>query len=81
MACEPITIEGVSQATMTELQRKIQGFGLKLPPGNSGTISGKGVSASFNYDPAAQTLEVTVLEKPFFVTCTMIEDQLRAALK
>ena len=80
MACEPITLHGITESTMKELDRKLQSLGLRLPSGNSGTISGKGVSASFSYDPKAQTLEVTVLEKPFFISCSMIEEQLKSAV-
>ena len=53
----------VTPDKMARLRQKFNG-----PPGDSGTLSGSGVTMQYKYDSSAQVVHLTVTGKPFFVS-------------
>lgn len=66
---------GVSPEAYNELKSKLQTYGMSLQ-GNSGKINEKGVNANFNYDPAAQSLEISDLSVGFPASMMLNADSL-----
>jgi hypothetical protein len=50
------------------MKKKLQDYGIYVPPGNIGELSGKGITASFEWD-GNSNLTITITEKPFIVSC------------
>jgi hypothetical protein len=63
------------------LKQKLTAAGISVPAGNSGGISGEGVKGTFTWDPQAATLIIQVTEKPFFLPCGTINDQIHKAVQ
>jgi hypothetical protein len=80
-SCPPIIVNGVTKKVMDGAQQKLKSFGMDMPTMPSGTISQMGVKASYIYDEAGATLTVTVHDKPMFISCSMIENRIRDAVK
>ena len=55
--------------------------GMDMPTLPAGTISKMGIKASYIYDEASAPLTVTVHDKPMFISCSMIENRIRYAVK
>jgi hypothetical protein len=47
------------------MKQKIRAAGFSVPDGNSGRISGSGVTADFSWDGSAN-LTVTIVDKPWY---------------
>ena len=76
MACEPQTFTGVSPQLWTTMQGEVRRqLGITVTA-NSGEASEKGFTIAWTYDPAAQALTITCLNKPFFVPCGVINGQI-----
>lgn len=58
------TFNNIDEATYLKIQAKLSEMGLQLS-GNSGSVSKMGVSASYKYDGAAKTLEISNVEVGF----------------
>jgi hypothetical protein len=50
-------------------------LGMYVPPENSGELSGSGVTAYFKWDGVSK-LTIQVKEKPFFVSCKTINNEI-----
>jgi hypothetical protein len=50
------------------MKKKLQDYGIYVPSGNIGELSGKGIIASFEWD-GNSNLTITITEKPFIVSC------------
>lgn len=72
-------ITGVTEAAFDKLRTQL-GTQAEVTGTTQGTISGHGVTANYQYDSADQTLSVDVIHHPFYISESMIESQLRAAL-
>ena len=66
--CEPTTFSNVPPDTFACMKTKLQNYGIYVPPGNNGELSGKGIAASFLWD-GSHSLTIQIKEKPFFVSC------------
>ena len=66
--CESITYTGVTPDTFTCMKQGLENYGISVPPGTSGELSGKGVTAQFRWDGESR-LTIKITEKPFFVSC------------
>jgi hypothetical protein len=74
-------ISGVSEATFSALRGQLLSTHQAEVSGTTeGTITGHGVTASYRYDGANQTLSVNVVHHPFFIPVAAIESQLRDAV-
>jgi hypothetical protein len=68
MSCRPIKFRDVSPDTFNCMKKKLQNAGIHVPPGNRGELSGKGITADFEWD-GQSNLTITITEKPFIVSC------------
>lgn len=66
---------GVTAEVYNELKSKLQSMGLTLQ-GDSGRISEKGVKANYNYNPEAQSLEISDLSVGFPASMMINADSL-----
>ncbi len=66
--CEPKTFLNVTPGTFECMKTKLQDYGIDVPPGDSGELSGKGVAATFLWD-GKSILTIKITEKPFVVSC------------
>ena len=79
-ACEPQSFSGITPAVFENLKTELNKRGFSAE-GTSGVIQGPfGISISFAWDEATETLHTEVLEKSFFVSCGQIYDQLSETL-
>ena len=74
-------INGVSESAFQALRAKLLSTHQADITGiTEGAITGHGVTATYRYDAASQSLAVDVKHHPFFVPVSAIESQLRKAL-
>ena len=66
--CEPTTFSNVPPGTFECMKTKLQDYGIYVPPGDSGELSGKGVAATFLWD-GKSNLTIQITEKPAIVSC------------
>ena len=79
-ACPTATFTGVSAQVIDCLRGRLEEQGLKVPPGNSGTISGRIATLEFELDEESATLTVTVTDKPWILPCEAIMGRMRVAV-
>lgn len=73
-------IAGVSEAVFNELRAQLLSNQAQVTGTTSGTISGHGVTANYQYDSVGQALSVEVIQHPFYITESMIESRLRSSI-
>ncbi len=78
--CEPITFNNVSPDTFECMKKKLQDYGIYVPPGNMGELSGQGITAVFGWDEHSN-LTVKITQKPFFVSCETATNELAKFVK
>lgn len=77
-----LTFTGISQQQVDNLVAQLRAHQTTVTSaGDNFTIDGHGVHSTAVYDPQAQTLTVTVVHKPFFVSESMIQTGIQDALK
>ncbi len=69
--CRPIKFHNVPLDTFKCMKKKLQDYGIYVPAGNRGELSGKGITASFEWD-GISNLTITITEKPFIVNCEVV---------
>lgn len=79
--CETMTFQGVTEAVWSCLRQQAKSMGIPVPEGGSGTASAQGASAEFRWNPASGSLSVTFTSLPPWVSCTEVEQRLRAAVR
>jgi hypothetical protein len=77
--CNPLNFSGITPARFTALTAKAQQAGVPIS-GDSGTASQMGVTVTWNFDPAAQTLTIQCTDKPFFISCDTINGKIQDAV-
>jgi len=80
MSCKPITFLDVKPDTFNCLKKRLQGYGIQVPAGNRGELSGKGVTANFEWD-GQSTLTITITEKPFIVSYEVVAQQIKSFVR
>lgn len=80
MSCRPITLRNVSPDTFKCMKKKLQDYGIHVPPGNRGELSGKGIAADFEWD-GMSNLTITITEKPFIVNCEVAAMKIKHFVK
>jgi len=73
--CEPTKFSNVPPNTFECMKTKLQNYGISVPPGNTGVLSGKGISGSFMWD-GASNLIIQITGKPFFVSCGIATNEI-----
>jgi hypothetical protein len=74
--CEPTTFSNVPPDTFECMKKKLQDYGIYVPPGNDGELSGKGVAASFLWDEKSN-LTIQIKEKPLPVSCDLASREIK----
>ena len=82
MACDKKIYDHITPDVMAGIRRGLAAMDMPLPDGNQGTIrsAAYNVTATFDFQPPAQTLTVEVTEKPFFVPCAYIYQKITEAV-
>jgi hypothetical protein len=75
-SCKSVTYSGVTPDLFECMKQNLLDYGVSVPPGQSGELSGNGVTADFKWD-GKSILTIKVKEKPFFVSCKTINDEIR----
>jgi len=76
VSCKPITFRNISPDTFNCMKKKLQDYGIHVPPVNKGELSGAGIMANFEWDEES-ALTITIKERPFFVSCELAASKLK----
>ncbi|HEX2080709.1 MAG TPA: hypothetical protein VHG08_23595 [Longimicrobium sp.] len=79
MACPTITLSGIDQAVWECIRQRASSSGISIPPGDSGTINTPEAEVEYAWDAAGESLAVTVVRKPAWIACELIESRVRQA--
>ena len=71
-----VTYSGVTPDLFDCMKQELRANGIYIPPGESGELSGNGITADFKWD-GESILTIRVKEKPFFVSCRTIANEIR----
>jgi len=74
--CGPVAYSGVTPDIFECMKQDLLDYGIYVPPGQSGELSGNGITANFQWDGESR-LTITVTDKPFFVSCGTVTDEIR----
>ena len=74
--CEPTTFSNVQPKTFDCMKTKLQDYGIYVPPGNDGQLSGKGIAARFIWD-GKSILTIQITEKPISVSCELAAREIK----
>lgn len=80
MSEESKTYQNVDPAKIERLRSAISNY-VTLPEGDAGSIESQGMKGRYLYDPAAQTLTLTLEEVPFFIPRAIIWSTIERALE
>jgi len=79
VACDPLSYSGVDASSWASLRETIDGqYGIRIDT-ETGEASQRGFHLKWAYDPAAETLEIQCLEKPFIIPCSVVNDYINGA--
>jgi hypothetical protein len=81
MAIGTKTFPDISRATFEKIKNDLRGLGVKVPSGDKCTIEHRGARGSLAYSEATGRLEVSILEKPFFVPESAVWSLLDRAMR
>jgi hypothetical protein len=74
-------ITGVSEARFRAVREQLlSSHQAEVTGATEGTITGHGVTATYQYDSAKETLTVEVKHHPFFISVSAIESRLRETI-
>ena len=75
--CPKQSFSPVNQSAFDCLKQKALSMGIVIDS-DHGQSSKHGVTIAWSFDPAAQSLELTCTEKPFFVSCETVAGQMQS---
>lgn len=73
--CKPIKFVNVTPDAFECMKKKLQDYGINVPPGNKGELSGKGVTGSFEWD-GKSVLTIIIKERPSSVSCETADQKI-----
>ncbi len=73
--CKPIKFINVTPQAFECMKTKLQNYGIEVPQGNEGKLSGKGIVAKFAWDGKSE-LTIEVKERPPLVSCETADEKL-----
>jgi hypothetical protein len=79
-ACPSQTFSNITLGQFANLEKKAQAAGIPIQ-GDSGAASKFGGHFTWNYDPAAQQLTITVTETPFLMNCESVNARIKALVE
>jgi len=74
-SCKPIKFINVTPQAFECMKTKLQNYGIEVPQGNEGKLSGKGIVAKFEWDGKSE-LTIEVKERPPLVSCETADEKL-----
>jgi hypothetical protein len=74
MSCPEITIEGINEELYAKLLGQANAAGAKF---DGAKVTIHGLDFDWNYDSAASILHITCTWKPFYASCSMVEEKIR----
>jgi hypothetical protein len=79
-ACDPIQFKGITPDVFSSISKELAAKGFSLS-GPSGTVNGPfGIVIEYTWEETSGLLNIQVIEKSFFVSCSQIKNQLTSAL-
>ena len=78
-SCAKQTFSGVSQDRFDRIRAKADSYGVKITD-NNGSVSKDGLTFSWDYDTTSQTLQITCLDSPFFLSCGTINSEIHSLI-
>jgi hypothetical protein len=75
--CQGIKFKNVTPEVFSCMKKKLQAYGIEIPPGNSGIFEGNGIIACFSLDSEAN-LVIEIKERPLNTYCGQVSGKLRA---
>lgn len=78
--CRGIKFKNVTPEVFSCMKKKMQEYGFKVPPGNSGVLEGNGIVARFSWD-GEENLVIEVKERPLDTYCGQVSGKLRAFMR
>jgi len=79
-SCEPTTLSNIPPNTFACMKTKLQGYGISVPPENSGELSGHGIVGNFVWDEKSK-LAIQITKKPIFVSCGIADNEIEKFVK
>jgi hypothetical protein len=77
-ACKPITFKGITRLRFKAIRARIHAQADWMTIlGDRGTAAGFGMTATWNFDEAAQTLTIQCTKKPLIIPERLIEGKIR----
>jgi hypothetical protein len=74
-ACEPITFSNVPPDTFNCMKSQLIDYGINVPSGNSGELSGHGITGNFVWDEESK-LTIQITKKPRFISCGTADNEI-----
>ena len=78
MAFKPVTFKNITREHFQAIRARIRAQADVSVVGDTGTASGNGFEASWNYDEPSQTLTIQCTKKPFWVSDGLVADKITA---
>ena len=75
-SCESTTFSNVTSDAFTCMKIKLQSYGISIPSGNSGELSGHGIVGNFVWDGNSK-LTIQITKKPLFVSCQTADNEIK----
>ena len=80
-ACDPIIVSDISEEVFKQIKKDLSAAGFPVT-GTAGTSNGPyGIVFQYAWNEATKVLEIDIIEKSFFVSCRMIQDEIYKKLK
>jgi hypothetical protein len=80
MACPTFTLSGVTRPVWECIQQRASSLGIRIPPGDSGTLHPPEAEVEYAWDEAGESLSITLTRKPGWISCELIESRVRQAV-
>lgn len=79
MGCPTITLSGVTRPVWECIRQRASSLGVTVPPGDSGTVRALEAEVEYAWDESATSLSITVVRRPGWIACELIESRVRQA--
>jgi hypothetical protein len=83
MACEGKKYHGLNEVMMRGIRLDLHQMGIPITEASEGVVMNQsyGVEVEYSYSDSEQSLFVRILQKPFFIPCSMIYGRLDQAIE
>jgi len=70
----PLIFEGVTSEIFHNMKRALEQYGISIPKGNEGNLSGEGFSGKFIWNPEQELLTLQLISKPWFISYDTVRE-------